>query len=284
MSKSTFEQLVALHSADVRKVAGELYGLKTQRIEERELFAIGLGALWEAYGRFDPAHGTKFWTFAFIRVRGAMLDAIRQVMPLPPSAYEAVATAREEVREAVPGSPAHEAALLRCAEAEAAAGLVAYDAMAPGRGEAMGVHEGADRPAVPDDDDEPRPYLDPIDDGASRVMRIDALDPESALVEQQRLASLRAAMAQLSIEERLILHGLYFDERGLVDRELGLSKSWASRLHTRALRRLRAMLAPEWCDAASAPKQAEPAAARRRGRPRSTPVRAEAPAVIRRAA
>jgi hypothetical protein len=37
----------------------------------------------QAARRYDPDSGVQFWTFAYPRVHGAMLDAIREAMPLP---------------------------------------------------------------------------------------------------------------------------------------------------------------------------------------------------------
>ncbi|NJM91239.1 MAG: RNA polymerase subunit sigma-70, partial [Myxococcales bacterium] len=61
-----------------------------------------------------------------------------------------------------------------------------------------------------------------------------------------KLASqLRAALDTLPDRERALLNKHYFEGKNLLDagRDLGISKSWASRMHAQAVDRLRAALA-----------------------------------------
>jgi RNA polymerase sigma factor for flagellar operon FliA len=65
-------------------------------------------------------------------------------------------------------------------------------------------------------------------------------DPEKAVADAELLDVVRVAIAELPTEEaelvrRHYLEGERFDR---VAAELGLSKSWASRLHTRAIGKL----------------------------------------------
>jgi RNA polymerase sigma factor for flagellar operon FliA len=78
------------------------------------------------------------------------------------------------------------------------------------------------------------------DDANERVPVSQAADPEEALGRAELLEVVRSSIAELPREEaelvrRHYLEGERFD---LVAKELGLSKSWASRLHTRAIKRL----------------------------------------------
>lgn len=272
----SFEELLASHSHTIHSMARELYTAKGWKLSQEELFAAGVEGLFEALQRFDPQVGTKFLTFAYPRIRGAMMDAIRQAMPMPAAVYGPLSTARHALHATTPGTPAHEEARDRLAEANAALGLISNEAVAATAGEALGVHDGLDRFSI-EDEDEPAPHVDPVDDGTSRVMRLDALDPEQALQSAQRCAALHEALRQLTLEERLVVRGFYFDERGLVHEDLGHSKSWTSRIHTRALRRLRAMLEPEWgCGSATV-------AQREAARAPAPPTRAEeAPVLVER--
>ena len=60
--------------------------------------------------------------------------------------------------------------------------------------------------------------------------------PELQLMHEMERARVRRAIAALPERERLLLFALYFEERVLDDiaPEIGLSKSGASRAHTRA--------------------------------------------------
>jgi RNA polymerase sigma factor for flagellar operon FliA len=61
----------------------------------------------------------------------------------------------------------------------------------------------------------------------------------------ESIGRLLAALAELPERERVLLRGHYFEGRSLelIAGELGISKSWASRLHTQALSELRQTLA-----------------------------------------
>ena len=68
--------------------------------------------------------------------------------------------------------------------------------------------------------------------------------PDGPLLRRERQSEVRRALEHLPDRERTILVAFYFDERSLEDvaRELGLSISWASRLHHKGLDRLRELL------------------------------------------
>jgi RNA polymerase sigma factor for flagellar operon FliA len=61
--------------------------------------------------------------------------------------------------------------------------------------------------------------------------------PEEAVARAELIARIRAAIAERPEAERRLLERHYFEDVNFDEtaRELGLSKSWASRLHTRAI-------------------------------------------------
>jgi RNA polymerase sigma factor for flagellar operon FliA len=68
--------------------------------------------------------------------------------------------------------------------------------------------------------------------------------PEAVLLKNESVARLLGALPRLSSRQRFLIRGFYFEGRSIdaMARELGISKSWASRLHTNALRALREAL------------------------------------------
>ncbi len=76
----------APHSADdlemVRRIAGAMARRLPSHIELDELVALGNLGLVEAYRRYDAARGVPFQAFAALRIRGAMLDGLRQDDPV----------------------------------------------------------------------------------------------------------------------------------------------------------------------------------------------------------
>lgn len=75
--------------------------------------------------------------------------------------------------------------------------------------------------------------------GAARV-NPEAGSPEAFLMAEREAERVRRAVARLPCKERVLVVSHYFQGRRFdrVAAHLGISKSWASRLHARALRRL----------------------------------------------
>src|SRR5262245_49118284 len=61
----------------VRSIAGELLRRHRFSMTQEDLESSGAIGLLEAADAFDERVGTRFTTFAYYRIRGAMLDAVR---------------------------------------------------------------------------------------------------------------------------------------------------------------------------------------------------------------
>lgn len=188
-----------------------------------ELLSFGREGLWDAARRFDDSRGVPFRGYANFRVRGAIIDGVRASSRLSRRTHErlnglqAAARISEGAQEdlAAPRAPGSGAA-----EAE----------------QALGDHLAAMATAMAAGLLAPTAYSD----SGERTLVDTSDDPEQALGQAQLLQVIRSAIAELPHEEaelvrRHYLEGARFDH---VADELGLSKSWASRLHTRALTRL----------------------------------------------
>jgi len=209
-------ELVDIIARQVRRAVGPA-------VELDELLSYGREGLLDAARRYDPSRGVPFRAYANFRVRGAVLDGMRASARLPRRVHArlraldaARRTSEGAAEDALGATPAHEAA----ADAERALGahLAAMaTAMAVGLVAEAGGGEEGELVAV---------------DGQS--------SPEEAVGRAELLARLREAIQDLPREEaelvrRHYLGGERFDH---VAAELGLSQSWASRLHTRAVARL----------------------------------------------
>lgn len=248
MSVKSSEELLHQFGSAIRAVTFEVHASTRGTIGREELFDLGVEGMLDAARRFDPAVGVQFWTFVYPRVRGTMMDAVRQSMPLPVRLHRGLGAAEAALRTAVPGTRAHQEATQRLDEATEAVGLVSPEVLAIARGETLGVDGGESADASLDASDGPAAGACSLDDGSASVLRIDQAGAEEQLEIARRAAAIHAAMRQLTVEERMIVRGLYFEDRGLLDLggELGVSKSWASRIHTRALGRLKTLLAADW--------------------------------------
>lgn len=69
-----------LHQGLVRAMAWKLHRRVPNHVELDDLVAYGQIGLLEAMRRFDKSRGLKFSTFAWLRVRGAILDGLEKMV------------------------------------------------------------------------------------------------------------------------------------------------------------------------------------------------------------
>src|SRR5262249_44273964 len=172
----------------------------------------------EAADRYDSTYGVAFSTFAYHRIAGAVYDGLRRMGQLPRSLY-----AKMRASELV-GNAVDRRAGAAGAPASARANL----------GEVLRVVQGVATATV-------RAHAAA---GAAGELAAPAADEIGDPLLRERM---RAAIADLPERERHFIEKHYFEDKSLVDAgaELGVSKSWASRLHARAIELLRKKLASE---------------------------------------
>lgn len=200
----------------VRSIATRLRIQLELRSDLDDLISAGYLGLVEARSRFDASRGIQFSTFAYYRIRGAMVDHLRKSTTLSRRAYAKVKLAEsadrvgEDVAELRAAAPAERANLEATVQAldDAVGKLTASFVLS-----CLGL------------DEEPT-------------------DPETALADSQQAGRLHAAIESLPERERAIVVGHYIDGRRFdaIAEELGVSKSWTSRMHGKALQRIRRAL------------------------------------------
>src|ERR1700755_2358897 len=79
------ERLVVAYSPLVKYVAGRMGSGLPAHVEEADLISYGLGGLISAIERFDLSRETKFETYAITRIRGAIIDELRNLDWVPRS-------------------------------------------------------------------------------------------------------------------------------------------------------------------------------------------------------
>jgi len=191
-------------------------------VELDDLKSFGREGLLDAARKFDAERGVPFRAYANFRVRGAIIDGIRSMAQLPRRAYQRLngLSAALRVSEGAADDAFASPAAPTRAQADAALGehLAAM---------ATAITVGLIAPAA-------------VGEEGEQVQVSTADSPEDAVARAQLLRLVREAIVELPQEEaqlvqRHYLEGERFDH---VAQSLGLSKSWASRLHTRAMQRL----------------------------------------------
>jgi RNA polymerase sigma factor for flagellar operon FliA len=96
------DELILSHLPLVKHVIGRLVGGLPSGVDVENLEAAGVLGLVEAAGKFDPTRATQFKTFAYLRIRGAIVDELRRNSPLPQVMLERVALIRKAYRMLTP--------------------------------------------------------------------------------------------------------------------------------------------------------------------------------------
>lgn len=223
-------RLVERHLDLAQRAAKMIYPRVKAHVEFEELVALAHIGLAEAAQRYEPDRGASFNTFAWYRVHGAVIDGLRKATNLPRREWAKLVALRaaseylEHRAERDAGAAQRGVEPPRGADALAAAkqAMSAIRTMYVTSLEAMRENG-----------------FDPADE--NDVTASDAL--ERAQI-SKRLA---AAFATLPKKERALMRKHYWEGKNLLEAgaELGMSKSWASRIHAQAVERLRGFLDEE---------------------------------------
>jgi RNA polymerase sigma factor for flagellar operon FliA len=227
------DQLVAQYAPLVRRIAFHLMAKLPASVDVNDLVQNGMIGLLDALGRFEEGMGAQFETYAVQRVRGAMLDGLRENDWLPRGV-------RREMRrvEAAVQKLEHQNGR-QPSETELAAALDMSLAdyqrlLLDARGHQLVYLE--DLVEAEGDD-----YLD-------RNATDAALPDPLALMEQAGMrAALVAAIETLPEREKLLMALYYEQDLNLreIGEVLGVTESRVCQLHTQAIARLRAAVAGE---------------------------------------
>lgn len=202
-------------------IARQIWITLGKTLELDDLVSSAREGLFDAARRFDATRGVPFRAYANFRVKGAVMDGVRQISTLPRRAHE------------------------RIAAMEAA--------MAVSAGDTQVLFA---RPTQSLSDDEAEEYLDDQlgamataaavslvsdamreGDGAEAQLQ---LNPEAAFLQAEAAEQVRKAIAELSTAERTVVERYYLRSERMdqIAREMNVNKSWVSRLHARAISRL----------------------------------------------
>jgi RNA polymerase sigma factor for flagellar operon FliA len=225
----TRDQLVEQHLPLVQAVARKLRRQITARIDFDDLIGYGSKGLIEAAERFDPRHGVAFTTFAYYRIRGAMLDGLRTMGWYSRADY-ARYRAEERANEYLQNQSDRTGAAAAAGQAGASGGTDSKEAALASVAEILGGIATVHITSL---------------EAASSVAD-DRLPAPDASLDTGRLGvRVREAITKLPDRERQLMELYYFAEKNLEEAgaAMGLSKSWACRLHARAVELLRDALA-----------------------------------------
>jgi RNA polymerase sigma factor for flagellar operon FliA len=220
--RSPADALVERHADLVRRIAYHLAGRLPSSVEVEDLIQAGMIGLLEAASNFSDGRGATFETYAGIRIRGAMIDALRKLDWAPRSVHRRAREAAVVMRE-IEGREGREA---RDTEIAAAMGIsldeyakIVQDAATC---QVASIDEATGATEIPDVGSDP------------------LLDTEGGELRE----AMAGAIAGLPERERLVMSLYYDEELNLkeIGAVLGVSESRVCQLHGQALVRLRSRL------------------------------------------
>lgn len=220
-------RLIETHTDLSRKAAAMVYPRVKQHVEFDELVSLGNAGLTEAASRYDASKGASFATFAWYRVKGSIIDGLRRNTTLPKRVWAklvALRAASEYLENRV----------------ERDAGAMARGGQPPEGAEALAQIKQA-MSAIR------TMYLTSLEtlrDEKGFEPAAETVAPGERLDTQVLSKRLREAIDKLPDKERELLTKHYWEGKNLLEAgaEMGISKSWASRLHAQAVDRLRKLV------------------------------------------
>jgi RNA polymerase sigma factor for flagellar operon FliA len=231
------ERLVVAYSPLVKYVAGRMSSGLPGHVEEADLISYGLGGLISAIERFDLSRDIKFETYAITRIRGAIIDELRNLDWVPRSV-------RARAREIERVNMKLEARYQRAPTDEEMAAELGVS-LAEFHESLMQISNSTivaldELWNVQDASGDQVSLLDTLPDR-------EAADPEQLLGESELRDRIADAIAALPEREKLVVALYYYENLTLreIGEVLGVTESRVSQLHTKAVLRLRSKLGEE---------------------------------------
>ncbi|WP_179673553.1 RNA polymerase sigma factor FliA [Duganella sp. 1224] len=228
--KADKDTLLTEHMPLVKRLAHHMKAKLPPSVEVDDLVQAGMIGLLDAISRYEETHGAQFETYAVLRIRGAMLDELRNSDWLPRSLRQnmrkveaAMATLQQRL-----GRPPSESEVAKSLKLS----LADYQEM-------LGDSGGHQLVYYEDfhDDDGNDSFLD-------RYASDEEADPLRSLLDGDFRQAVIDAIDALPEREKMLM-GLYYEEElnlKEIGAVMGVSESRVSQLHTQAVARLRASL------------------------------------------
>lgn len=220
--KKTPQELIASCQGLVHSVAWKMHQKLPRHVEMDDLVGYGQVGLAEAARDFDSSKGPQFTTYAYYRVRGAILDGLSKMSWFSRSSYfrgDYEQLANEVLHQTEAEAPPAQDSRLE-ADVRWLKGL----------GGALA-----------------RVYLfcqGTAEENAAASIEDSSLSPTKVVIEEETRAKLKELIDALPPQEAELIRSAYFEGMSLKDAgdKLGISRAWASRLHAQTLRKLASTL------------------------------------------
>lgn len=226
------EELLKEYAPLVKHVAGRIAMFLPPHIQLEDLLSDGVIGLLDAFEKFDPERKVQFKTYATLRIRGAILDGLRNLDWVPRSVRRqgrAVEQRTVELTQSLGRTPSREELALSLNMNPTSLD----DVMTQINGSYVTSFEDLKR------------LTNSAETLLGESIQDDRQDVVDEVSRRERSAILKEAIEGLSERERQVVYLYHYE--GLTCKEvaavLGVSEPRVSQLHTRSLGKLRERLA-----------------------------------------
>lgn len=214
------EELVERYRPLVNSIVGRILRSLPVQVEFQEAASYGIIGLLEAAERFDPRRKVSFVTFSYYRIRGAVFDGLREMGILTRTPNDNWVRREVALNDLVQTAIDDETDRVSGTIEDEIKGVVKYvDALVPAYLLSLSAENAPDI--------------------------ADERELSGAAIEVREMVDLvKEAVQGLPEKERDILEALYFKHMSTTDlaTKMGVNKSWVSRLHAKAILRVRQRL------------------------------------------
>jgi RNA polymerase sigma factor FliA len=227
------DELILEHLPQIKYIAQRISTKLPSHVELNDLVSAGILGLLDAIEKFDPTRGVKFKTYAELRIKGAILDSLRNLDWAPRSLRKKSKDLERVYRDLEQrfGRPASDMEV--CEEMQ-----ISLDEFNELVDQIKGLNLGSFQELSGQDDDKnSEPLVKYVPDAPH-------LDPFFVFHKSEIQSILSTAVDTLPKKERLVVSLYYFDELTMkeIGKVLGVNESRVSQLHTKAMLRLRTKL------------------------------------------
>lgn len=209
--------LVEQYQPYVRKIAFQIFQKMGRRFDLEEIVGYGFLGLVEAAERYNPQRGISFTTFSYYRIKGAIFDGLRE-MGLPAKAAPRAVNWEANAHDLLQSATDDETS-------DAPTGNIEDEV------ESVGQLIENLIPA----------YLLSLESEAAQNLADTGASPAENLETSELFALIHSIIEELPEQERELLEAIYYRHIPMtqIAQERGIGKSWVSRLHARAVGRIR---------------------------------------------
>ena len=232
-SNAKRDELILEHLPQIKYIAQRISTKLPSHVELNDLVSAGVLGLLDAIDKFDADRGVKFKTYAELRIKGSILDSLRNLDWAPRSLRKKSKDLEKVYRELEQrlGRPASDKEV--CEEMEISLEEF-YELVDQIKGLNLGSFQEL---SSQDEEKSGEPLVKYVPDAPQ-------MDPFFVFHKSEIKGILSTAIDTLPKKERLVVSLYYFDELTMkeIGKVLGVNESRVSQLHTKAMLRLRTKL------------------------------------------